>query len=775
MEINYLLILFDGFQNIEYAFKPGNTVKIGRAKGECDIVLNQQLISRQHLQVHFEKNGVLIKDLGSKNGTFLVDEILIPHHDYEIKKDTRIFLGPGKQFYVDIKTPKDGDVTIFGEMLEKPSKNELTGQGVKALLKNKATVLVGRKENCDIILADQAVSRNHARFFIKNDRYYVEDLQSSNGTFLNGRRIHGEKEFKEKDTVFIGLHAFSLEESATEFHKEYAISAHQISKVYPNGYVGLQPTQLQVPYKEMIALMGPSGCGKSTLLKALNGDSPPSHGVIKIFGLDMSEHFGMLKHVIGYVPQEDIVHKDLTVYQSLYYAAKLRLSESATEEQIQGRIDEVLNSLKINTPDIRKSRVVRLSGGQKKRISIAVELLNKPKILFLDEPTSPLDPETIEDFLLCLKALCKEGTTVIMVTHKPDDLNYVDRVVFMGVNGYLSYDGNRDKLLLHYEKENLIQIYTLLSKKDASQAWYEKWHEGGGLKLEPTKETDFKKPKINTFNQMYWLSKRYFSIKTGNMKNLVIMIAQPVFIAFLIMVAFSDLFITQESSLKQYLRVIVPNVGILFLLTLASIWFGVSNSAKEIVGEKDILKREYFFNLKLAPYLISKQFVLLLISAIQIFILLGLLFLKFPELTDLFQTYAMLMLISFCSIQFGLLLSTFTSTTEEVMSILPIALMPQIILAGIIQPLESKLTILLSYLTIGRWGTEGIARIQDKVLTGNQTSFMEKTLNNNLYPAGKTLLETASLNANVFFLLLLYVVMTAGIVILLYKKLNSKS
>ena len=209
---------------------------------------------------------------------------------------------------------------------------------------------------------------------------------------------------------------------------ELAITAIGIEKTYSNGVKGLKKMDLSIPSKSLLAIMGPSGCGKSTLLKALNGDTPPTKGKVFLFNLELSTNWQYLKTQIGYVPQDDIVHRQLTVEQCLYYTAKLRL-DNISDRYIDKKIDQVLADL--NILEKKKNLISNLSGGQRKRVSIAVELMTDPLIMFLDEPTSPLDPQTIEDFLEILKKLSDRGTTVIMVTHKPEDLDYMDEVIFM--------------------------------------------------------------------------------------------------------------------------------------------------------------------------------------------------------------------------------------------------------------------------------------------------------------------------------------------------------
>ena len=727
---------------------------VGRDKHSCALVIDNSIVSRKHLAVSCSNGRLSVQDLGSSNGTFIDGKLIRPFQDTAVLSDKQVQLGDSifLRFLNEIKINTGPKYDQFN---------------ILQILSDNDEIYIGRGLDCNLVLEDAAVSRKHARIFRKAGRIKIEDLGSTNGTYINGSRLSGQRYLEENDKVFIGLYVLSLRYSVVNLNKEQAISAEGISKVYDNGYVGLQTTSLSIPYKKMIALMGPSGCGKSTLLKALNGDSPPSFGTLKIFGLDMQHHFEMIKHIIGYVPQENIVHEELTVYESLYFAGRIRLSKDISREKIDGIIDEVLSSLNINNPVIKNTRVEKLSGGQKKRVSIAVELLSKPKILFLDEPTSPLDPETIEEFLSCIRGLSDKGTTVIMVTHKPEDLNYVDQVIFMGSNGFLSFDGRKEDLLSHYGKKSIIHIYTLLNSAKNARIWYEKWRQinNSGTKAE-FKKMEVKKLSVDFFSQVFWLTSRYGRIKTGNFNNLLILIVQPFLIAFLIAVTFDGLIATNPSNGMQE-----PRLGVLFLMTVAAIWFGVSNSAKEIVGERSIAKREFMVNLKLDAYIISKQIVLLSITAVQVFILLAVLALFYnPDLHNIMLQFGVLSLISLCSVQYGLMLSASASTTEGVMSLLPLALMPQIILSGIIQPLENQFTILLSYLTVSRWGTELLARTQDLY---SEDSLFVQFINGSLYPIDAEHAATDSVNLNIMALSLLFIVMLVVVRFLIAKRLLS--
>lgn len=754
--MSYKFYLKTGNNIQAYRLAVGDQVILGRSVEDSQLHFDFPALSRKHIQLIATKEALFVEDLGSLNGSFINAIPVPPKHRLPLKENDLLTL----------TTSQIVKISQSQEILLNDQEKQLD---IKQLLNKKNELVIGRSPECDIELQDMLVSRKHARIFNIGHEMWIEDLNSANGIYVNGIRVKDKVQLHDNDKLIIGLYSLSLDGIMVDLKTEYAISAENISKVFSDGHTGLQPTTIKFPYKEFIALMGPSGCGKSTLLKSLNGDSPPTKGSVKVFNLDLQIHYDTIKHIIGYVPQENIVHEDLTVYQSLYYAAKLRLPEDSSDEEIELRIKEVLISLKLENNVIRNTKVLNLSGGQKKRVSIAVELLTKPSILFLDEPTSPLDPETIEEFLICLRELCKEGTTVIMVTHKPEDLNYVDRVIFMGVNGHLSYDGPKDGLLKHFGKENLIKLYSTLSNKENAAEWYSRWFTKKESKATDFKKVALKQNRVNLSFQIYWLSARYLKIKMGNIKNLLLLFTQPVFIAVLIILSFPNLI---ETITEQGYQIDRPNMGVIFLLAIAAVWFGVSNSAKEIVGEKDIAKREFRVNILPSSYLISKQLILLLLSSIQTFIFLLILFAYYSELNNFFIVYVGMLIFSLCAIQFGLLLSSITRTVEEVMSLLPIALMPQIILSGILQPINSGLTMVLSYLTIGRWATELLARLQD---FRSDSQLFKQAIESNLYPQDIKGFTTNSISLNILALMILFLTMLGIVYSNLRKKASSKN
>ena len=688
----------------------GDTLVIGRKNHGADIEIDDTSASRKHGEILKKGTNIFIKDTNSVNGIFINGNKIQPNQITEITAGDRIRI---VSEYISLST--NGEFPDKNSV--KKNKKPKETSKFKQKIIDKKVLTIGRSNSSDLVIDDPTVSRQHARISFENGDFWIEDLKSKNRTYLNGREVRNKTQLKDTAVVTISFYSINLNEGFKDLkNQKNAITAVSIKKTYPNGKVGLQPLSLNIEKSSFIALMGPSGCGKSTLLKCLNGENPATMGNVYIHGLSIIDHFNLIKKKIGYVPQDDIIHKELTVYNTLYYAAKLRLPDDTSDEEINRRIDKVIGNLNLDQDkkkDIRTIPVGDLSGGQRKRISIAVELLTEPTILFLDEPTSPLDPETIENFLKSLQTLSQDGTTIIMVTHKPEDLNYVDQVVFLGVQGHLTFKGNAELLVPHFKVNNIVEVYSKMSKTGEVAHYYEKPPETTAVNQE---STNIKKDKPDSFFvQLFWLTTRYFKIKLKDRQNLILLLAQPIIIAGLVCLVFNQL-----------------RIGVLFLMTISAIWFGVSNAAKEIVGELNVYQRERMFNLKIHTYILSKCIVLSGIALIQTLIFVIIIYFNFkinsvPEFDDIYlksfwKSTGFMFYIAFSSTLIGLLLSAYFTSTEKVMTVVPITLMPQILLAGVMTKIDSVFVEILSFTTLGRWGTEGLARIQDSAYSENGTT-----------------------------------------------------
>jgi ABC-type multidrug transport system ATPase subunit len=667
------------------------------SSSNCDLIISNKRISRNHCQIIYSNSGELkLIDLNSTNGTFLNGIKLKSEKTYNLNIKDQVQLAglSGILMSVGSENTQSRDLDSQKNILE--------------LFKNKNSITIGRDSLSDLRINDTRVSRKHASIKkLSNDKFLIKDLGSLNGVYVNGSKVNGSKVISKIDNIFIGKYLIKIDGRAKDLSDELAISAIGIEKIYPNqknGKKALHKMDLSVPSKSLLAIMGPSGCGKSTLLKSLNGESPPTKGNVLIFNQDLITNYEYLKTQIGYVPQDDIVHNQLTVEQSLFFAAKLRIA-NISKSDIELKINKILSELNIS--HIKKNLISDISGGQRKRVSIAIELLTDPMLLFLDEPTSPLDPQTIEDFLNILKSLSKNGTTVIMVTHKPEDLDYMDEVIFMADNngGKIVYYGDSTKYKEYFNVKNAVSVFSQISGPD-SKIWVNKYANPRPVsKTQDNNKILTNKSNQNPFEQFFWLTMRYFRIKTNDKVNTSIMLLQAPIIALLICLVFKEL-----------------QLSVLFIMAVSAVWFGSTNAAREIVGELAVYKRERMYNLKLMPYIFSKITVLSLFSIIQSLIFIFILYINYNNssydisLNNPFVAFLWMSFLTISSTFLGLLLSAIFDTSEKVLAVVPIILIPQIMLAGLVAKIGSSTVELVSYLTFTRWGIEGFGNIQRDIL-----------------------------------------------------------
>jgi ABC-type multidrug transport system ATPase subunit/pSer/pThr/pTyr-binding forkhead associated (FHA) protein len=692
----------DGKLVLKFAFIHGtpSDVVVGR-DSSVQIQLPIDVISKQHAQLIFDANSNLyVIDLESSNGTFLNDRRLESGVPYQIRTTDQLRFA-GQRGVTLVFNPDDFALGTFKSEKKLETNKDFTSTNILEKFNFKKKISIGRNEDNDVVLNHPSISRKHATIEKRSENEFViVDEGSTNGTYVNGKRLNGNLKISKSDIIIIGRFQLSLSGVLKDLSREVAIRAERVVKQFDNGKIGLHECSFEIPSKSILAVMGPSGCGKSTLLKALNGDAPPSSGNVYISGLELNENYDYLKTQIGYVPQDDIVHRELTVEQSLYYAAKLRL-DNTNEVFIKNKIDQVVNDLNIG--HIRENLVGKISGGQRKRVSIAVEILTDPLILFLDEPTSPLDPQTIEEFLEILRKLSDKGTTVIMVTHKPEDLNYMDTVIFMAEGGHKVFQGDTGSYLNYFKVDDTIKVYAQLAMPHASK-WinsHKQNHPELSKKYAPTEKRN--SHNANFFHQFWWLTIRYFNIKFNDRLNTLILVGQAPIIAGLICLIFDDI-----------------SMSVPFLLAVSAVWFGTNNAAREIVGEGPIYKRERMFNQGIFAYMFSKITVLGTFAAMQSLLFTAIITINFsnsdPKWEDPILTFLWMLMVSVAASLMGLLLSALVTTTEKVMTLVPIALIPQIMLAGVVAKITSPLVEVLSYFTLSRWGNEGFCNVQENVL-----------------------------------------------------------
>ncbi|MDX2305096.1 MAG: ATP-binding cassette domain-containing protein [Microscillaceae bacterium] len=675
-------------------------ITVGRKGFGADIEIPSPGVSRLHASIRWvNKNHFRVIDHQSTNGTYLngvrIEESSIRNGDVisfqKNQSEYTLLVNAREELYT---SHPDGKPTPLEHLIE-PQKS------LYELLLEKDQILIGRQD-CDITLANLTISRKHTSISRQSDgKYLVTDLGSKNGTFINGQPINTPTLITDKDLIQIGKYEFNLSSTPlTEVEAQTSSEVIVADNLFKS--VGIRDKKKDILHNinfkvapgEMVAIMGPSGSGKSTLLRALNGYAPATSGKVFIHGKDLYRNYKLLKQDIGYVPQDDIVHKQLSIYHSLYFAARLRLASDLSKQEIDAKIEEILDKLGIL--HIKDSLIKDISGGQRKRVSIAVELLSDPSILFLDEPTSPLDPETIDEFLKILKKLSEGGTTILIVTHKPDDLDIADKVVFLSKGGYMVFYGGVKEYLDYFQAKNVIAVYASINNAEKGKEWSARFNHQNHQILTLTPNEKIKQPrKQSAFRQLYWLSARYFKIKTNDRINTLILVFQAPLIALLLVVLF-------EKVMLQTL----------FLMIVAAVWLGTSNAAREIIGELSIYQRERMFNLRIIPYIFSKLLVINFFSLIQMLMMVAVIHLSLG-LFNYWEYVGLLLLLAFTGSLMGLALSALVDNADKVMSLVPLVLLPQIMLAGVIQRIDDK-NEWISFLTVARWGMEASANISQE-------------------------------------------------------------
>ena len=416
-----------------------------------------------------------------------------------------------------------------------------------------------------------------------------------------------------------------------------------------------------------------------------------------------------MKNLIGYVPQDNIIYDDLTLYDMLKYAADLRMPDDATKSEKVNRINEVLEIVELS--EKKDVMIKNLSGGQQKRASIAVELIADPKLFFLDEPTSGLDPGTERSLMKTLRKMASSGKTIILVTHNTLNLHLCDKVVFFGFGGKVCFDGKPKDALEFFNVDDFVDIYNEIN--DNPDKWKLTFKESkykDEIKVKSNNNNSTKHVESKSFiKQFMTLTFRKFKLLFNNKQQLFMLFGQAPLLAFLItLVVTEDLFYSYEET-----------KSVLFTLSNAGIWLGLLNSIQEICKEKVILRKEHMADLRLSSYISSKVLYLGIIGIIQSALLVGsfAFFLdSVPEFGLMFNWVLETMIIVFVTIftssSLGLVVSAFSKDSAFAMTMPTLLIIPQMLFSGILFPLGGIVD-KLSNFTICRWSVEALGTIND--------------------------------------------------------------
>jgi ABC-type multidrug transport system ATPase subunit/pSer/pThr/pTyr-binding forkhead associated (FHA) protein len=666
--------------------------RLGR-HAENDVVVDSQIVSRFHLVFERGPGGYEVRDT-SANGTWVdgqrVSTLLL-------KGPTELRLGvPGQPQIVLIYQPavlQSSQPASFGAIA----------------LAGRETIVVGRDAACDLVLEDPVCSRRHALLERSpGGTWSIRDLDTTNGTYLDGSLIH-QAELQPNATVVLGNTTLVFD-GATLRSPPWALpgaglrlDARSLVRQDDRGRRLLDDVSFSVLAGEFVAVLGGSGAGKTTLLGALNGLRPPSSGDLLFNGLSFYRHRAAFRSAIGYVPQDDIIHRELTVYSALVYAGRLRMPSDTDHDELERRVATVLAD--VGLTERRSLQISRLSGGQRKRVSIAVELLTRPPLLLLDEPTSGLDPGLDRQLMQLVDGLAAAGQTVVMVTHAVGNVDLCDRVLFLSPGGRVAFFGTPAEARDFFATDDFAEMYRSIDAETDPAAWRTRFEASAyyadnvvARRDALTAESRPGVPRSTTgspptaphrpaLRDLRILSQRYLEIVTRDRGNLLFLVGQAPAVAAMLWLVSDPRALVDPALWLDAQR-------LLFLMACAAAWFGIINAVREIVKEGAIYQREHSVGIGAGPYVASKLVVLGLLAMLQIVLLVGLVALRFElprsgvVLPGGLEVYVTLLLTAVVGMAFGLALSAVSSSPDRATSLTPLLLIPQIIFAGVVFKLD---------------------------------------------------------------------------------------
>jgi ABC transport system ATP-binding/permease protein len=671
---------------------------VGRL-ADNDIVIPRQSVSRHHARITPVRGGYWITDLGSRNGTQLNGERFRGEARWLSNGDTVVIGGDALRFVTGQETQYAGrpDSIVRTELIAFPA----------------GRLTIGRDPSNDVALDDPNVSRFHAEVVREGDAVMLRDLGSRNGTRVDGIPARHATLTAGSE---IGIGPYRLVFDGRGFVARAERGALRLDAegvaMRVKGKQILAPTSLTIEPGQLVAIIGESGSGKSTLIKALAGVTIPSAGTITVSGEPIA---GRLTD-IGYLPQDEIVHGKLSVREALTYAANLRLPQDTTPAETAASVARVLDELAL--AEHAETRIESLSGGQRKRVGLAAELLGRPSLLFLDEPTTGLDPGLETRMMTLLRELADHSRAVVVVTHATKSLQMCAKLIVMGRGGELCFQGSPDDALEFFGAETYDDIYAALDRRPAIE-WRRRFlaeERQQPVAEEPEAHAPGARAgrqaagrRAGLLRQALVLTRRYTKLFVRDRRNLLILVGQVPVLA----LAIVGLVKVQAFSSKTQVS---EAVKLLFLVVTLAIWLGSIDAAREIIKEKHVYVREAAVGVRLGAYLTSKAVVLFALAAIQTILLTGII-VAFKPLHHPPGTYgtvlAMLLLTAFAAVGMGLLMSAAVRTQDQATSFIPLILIPQLFFGGSIVPIATMSAPLaaLSNIVVAQWSYAGVGSV----------------------------------------------------------------
>ncbi|MFD9409829.1 FHA domain-containing protein [Streptomyces sp. NPDC059989] len=704
---------------------PGRTYHVGRDP-LCEICLDDPRVSWHHAILRPEGDHWTVEDEHSTNGTWA--------DGHRVQEWS---VGPGSE--LRFGSAEDGPrAVLVGRAAARAAEPRPSGVWRPSLtgtfrqptnirpLAARTAVRIGRAPENDLVIDELIVSRLHAELrALADGTYEIADLGSHNGTYLNGARVDRAARVAEGDIVGVGHSAFCLVGDQLQEYVDtgsVSLDVQDLTVAVDRGRkVLMDGVSFPVGANCLLAVVGPSGAGKSTLLGALTGLRPADSGTVLYDGRDLYRDYAELRSRIGLVPQDDILHAQLTVRRALVYAAELRFPQDTAKAEREARVDEVIRELGL--VQRADQPIHSLSGGQRKRVSVALELLTKPSLLFLDEPTSGLDPGMDRSVMHMLRGLADDGRTVIVVTHSVLSLDVCDRLLFLAPGGRVAYFGPPDEALAFFGFEEWPEAFEAFENQQ-DRDWageyrgspvHRRYVDVTGRMPRVAGDADRvagavaqPPPKAQSWgSQLSTLIRRYAAVLSTDRTFLVIMVVLP-FVMGAMARALAGSELTPETALNA-----------LFILCNGGVLTGAANAVRELVKERVIYQRERAVGLSRSAYLMSKVVVLGTITVVQavVLTLVGLAGVKLnaPDgkgvlMPPLIEITLVVALLSFAAMMLGLLISALVRKEEVTMPLLVLLVMVNIVFCGTLLKLSGVPVIeQLAWFVPSRWAMGAMA------------------------------------------------------------------
>lgn len=589
-------------------------------------------------------------------------------------------------------------------------------------------IKIGRATDNEIVIPDVLASRHHATLVPAAGGAEIIDHRSINGTFVNGQRVE-QATLREGDVVTIGnvdlvftggtLARRSETQAAT---RTGGLEVRGLTWTIENNKTLLNNISIDARPGTLTAVIGPSGAGKSTFAKQVAGLTHPTSGRVTFEGHDIHAEYASLRSRIGMVPQDDVVHGQLTVRQALMYAAELRLPPDTTKEDRENVVMQVLEELEMTKH--LDTRVDKLSGGQRKRASVALELLTGPSLLILDEPTSGLDPALDRQVMTMLRQLADAGRVVLVVTHSLTYLDVCDQVLLLAPGGKTAFYGPPSQIGPQLGTTNWADIFSTVAgdPDEAGKRYIERTGPAPEAEASTEEPADLGKPAKTSFRRQFsTIGRRQMRLIVSDRGYFVFLALLPFIMGVLSLSVPGTVGFGVPDPMGD-----APNEPgqILVLLNVGAIFMGTALTVRDLIGERAIFRREQAVGLSTTAYLLAKVCIYAVFAIVQSSIVTAIAVLGkggptqgsvsfLPPTAELFVVMGA---TTVTAAMVGLALSAMAKSAEQIMPLLVVAVMSQLVFSGGMIPVTDRLVLdQLSWITPARWGFAASASTVDLI------------------------------------------------------------